>query len=570
LLHRCFIDGNGDAFAQWFSKSLPVNGAGLTLRLALAVIRQKYINLGMIKPDETLHLFLGVDEYQTIHEVGGRKRGNEELLQDLLNVLGDIMASPVAGVRIYPMFAGTDFSVISIVNSSKTESLRMPMYLLTQSDVEAAISSVPNGERLLLHAPVRRHLFYLGGVPRWVTEYILRLLKEIERIPSDEFLTIETIERVFYAIKNLYVVEWGKGLSSLDFVKLASYALSGVRIVLNDKKIGGMTWSRVRDSSLCLINSRSEVMIPYSILHELAEYTPESFGHNYNEAIGNFILCIRGLIEKVDKLIYDKAPWQLWEVFGAYFHALRINSFIIVGHSVVKVKQLFKGAIVNGCEDEVELRPMQVMETTDKLSTDMSSPIIRRKGNDVERHDWLKEGLVIINGDGGEGVDVFFALKKKSLDAYVLFTDQRKRVAGNNLGKIGASNLLQKASIMPRILPANNTLVTCLFSCVVYANIRAEDLAENSIVVAYGQNQRYHGTLYTHPASSPFVKINTDPISYIQMLFSSKDKRKLAYAILAQRATKPFTTIDELVQFTNGQNVEANLIPDYEERVSFC
>jgi hypothetical protein len=31
LLHRCFIDGNGDAFAQWFSKSLPVNGAGLTL-----------------------------------------------------------------------------------------------------------------------------------------------------------------------------------------------------------------------------------------------------------------------------------------------------------------------------------------------------------------------------------------------------------------------------------------------------------------------------------------------------------------------------------------------------------
>eukprot|EP00158_Paraphelidium_tribonemae_P002264 Partr_v1_DN25243_c4_g1_i1_m16678 putative Crinkler (CRN) family protein len=102
----------------------------------------------------------------------------------------------------------------------------------------------------------------------------------------------------------------------------------------------------------------------------------------------------------------------LWEVFGAYYHALRINSLIIVCHSVVKVKQLFKGAIINGCEDEVELTPTLVMETEDKVSTDMTSRMIGRRGNYNERHDWLDEGLVVINGEGGEGVDVFFALKK--------------------------------------------------------------------------------------------------------------------------------------------------------------
>ena len=567
LLHRCFIEGNGDVFRHWFTESLPVNGGELTLDLALQVIRQKCINLGMLKSNETLHLFLGVDEYQTIHEVGGKKKGNEELLQDLLNVLGDIMASPVAGVRIYPMFAGTDFSVISIVNSSKTESLRMPMYLLTQSDVETAISFIPNGDRLLLHAPVRRHLFYLGGVPRWVTEYILRLLKEIENIPPDDFLTIETIENAFKTIKNLYVVAWGRSLGAINFIKLVAYAIAGQEVDEEVAVINDMSWSRVRDSSLCLLNDDHEVLIPYAILHRISEYPLHLFQDN---AICCLILCIQGLIEKVDELIYDKAPWQLWEVFGAYYHALRINSLIIVDRSVVKVKQLFKGAIVNGCEDEVELRPMLVMETEDKFSTDMSSPMIGRKGNYNERHDWLKEGLVVINGEGGEGVDVFYVLQKKSSDGYVVFTDQRKRVGGNNLGQIGVSNLLQKASIMPRILAANSTLVACLFSCVIYANVSAVDLAKNSIVVAYGQNQRYHGTLWTHPASSPFVKINSDPISYIQMVFSGKDKRKLADAVLVQRETKTFTAIDELEIFVNEQKLDASLIPEYDKRVSFC
>ena len=567
LLHRCFIEGNGDDFAQWFTESLPVNGRELTLRLALQVICQKYINLGKIKPSETLHLFIGVDEYQTIHEVGGKKKGNEELLQDLLNILGDIMAAPVAGVRIYPMFAGTDFSVISIANSSKTESLRLPMYLLTQTDVETAISSIPGGTRLLLHAPVRRHLFYLGGVPRWVTEYVLRLLKEMQNISSDEFLTVETIEFAFKTTKNLYVETWGKSLNEIDFVNLVAYAISGFKVDESARVINNMSWSRVRDSSLCLLNIDYEVLIPYAILHRISEYPVQLFQDN---AVRCLILCIRGLIEKVDELIYDKAPWQLWEVFGAYFHALRINSIIIVGRSVGKVKRLFKGAIVNGCEDEVELRPMLVMETEDQFSADMSSPLISRKGHYRERHDWLKEGYVVINGDGGKGVDLFFALKKvNSPDGYVVFADQRKRVGGSNLGKVGVSNLLQKALIMPRFFTADSTLVRCLFSCVTYAKIEADDLAGNSIVVAYGQNRKYHGTLWTHPASSPFIKINTDPLSYIKMVLSGKDKDKLAEAILERRKTVTFSSSAELGHFIHQRKFDATLIADSEERLSF-
>ena len=74
LLHRCFIEGNGKGFSKWFSSSLPANGINLTLRLALEVIRQKYVNMEMIKPNDTLNLFLGVDGYQTIYKVGGIKK----------------------------------------------------------------------------------------------------------------------------------------------------------------------------------------------------------------------------------------------------------------------------------------------------------------------------------------------------------------------------------------------------------------------------------------------------------------------------------------------------------------
>ncbi|KAI3643840.1 hypothetical protein MP228_010004 [Amoeboaphelidium protococcarum] len=567
LLHRCFIDDNGDGFAKWFTDSLPVNSTQLTLRLALDAIRQKWINLGRIRPVDTLHLFLGVDEYQTIHLVNGVKKGNQELLQDLLDEFGAIMANPAAGVRIYPMFAGTDLSVISIVNTSRTEVLRMPMYLLTQSDVETAICAVPNGERLLLHAPVRRHLFYLGGVPRWVTQYILLLLKEIERVPSDSNLDVETIENAFLFVKNQYVEMWGKGLGPDNFIKLAAYALSGQQVDEELTDINGMSWSRVRDSSLCILSDSCEVMIPYAILHRISKYPPNQFHDNNVRCL---ICCIKGLVDKVDMLIYDKTPWQLWEVFGAYYHALRINSLLIVGRPIVQVKELFKGAIVNGCEDYVQLKPMLVMETDDHFSADISSTSFGRKGNNSERHDWLREGLVVVNGEGGQGVDLFFALQKQSSDGYVVFTDQRKRVGGNNLGLVGISNLLQKAQIMPRILASNSTLVTCLFSCVAEANVRATDLAENSVVVVYRQSRRYHGTLWTHPASSPFVRINTDPVSYIQMVLAGRDKRKLAGAILVQRETHPFTSINELEAFVHQQQLDATLIADYEKRISFC
>ena len=78
----------------------------------------------------------------------------------------------------------------------------MPMCLLTPSDVETAICSIPDGDKIILNSTVRRHFFYFGGVPRWAMEYILSLL---ELLPPNGFLTVEAIEESFKRMKNSYV-----------------------------------------------------------------------------------------------------------------------------------------------------------------------------------------------------------------------------------------------------------------------------------------------------------------------------------------------------------------------------
>lgn len=67
--------------------------------------------------------------------------------------------------------------------------------------------------------------------------------------------------------------------------------------------------------------------------------------------------------------------------------------------------------------------------------------------------------------------------------------------------------------------------------------------------MSYSQSRKYHGTLFTHPASSPFVNINKDPISFILMLLSGKDKRTVAEAIMLKRQVKLFTSSDDLESF---------------------
>jgi hypothetical protein len=61
----------------------------------------------------------------------------------------------------------------------------------------------------------------------------------------------------------------------------------------------------------------------------------------------------------------------IWEVFGAHCHALRINALIILKFEKVALLDLFKGALVNGCDQFVCLKPMYIIETEDKFNENL-------------------------------------------------------------------------------------------------------------------------------------------------------------------------------------------------------
>ncbi len=84
-------------------------------------------------------------------------------------------------------------------------------------------------------------------------------------------------------------------------------------------------------------------------------------------------------------------------------------------------------------------------------------------------------------------------------------------------------------------------------------------LPDNSFVVTRNCSNAYHGGLAGHPASRPFVAVNTDAKAWIQMFVCAKAP-EVAKAICKQRAQKPFQSFEELEVFV--LEIRGSLQPD--------
>jgi hypothetical protein len=234
----------------------------------------------------------------------------------------------------------------------------------------------------------------------------------------------------------------------------------------------------------------------------------------------------------------------LWELFGAYFHAIRVNALLVIGKSVVEFKEILNGARVSGCGDCIVLRPVKVFRTASRFGIDLQDEV-------GEKCHWISgdEGIgwVVVNGTNGEGVDIFFCFRAEGSEKYVVCVDQRKRVAAV-LGTKVASDLIEHARrIVPNVLKGA-TVIAGL--CSMFPNYRGDDatLPVNSFVVARNCSNAYHGVVAGHPAARPFVAVNTDAKSWIQMFLRSK-AAEVATAICKRRAGTPFRSLEELTTF---------------------
>ena len=151
-------------------------------------------------------------------------------------------------------------------------------------------------------------------------------------------------------------------------------------------------------------------------------------------------------MNKVDGQYFDHEPWYMWELFGAYFYAARINALLMLVAKEVEVKRIFQGALVNGGSELVKLRPVKVFRTSEP-----STPArIPEAGNEEYTRDWVRGdggsvGAIVVNGSGGKGADIFFALVRAHGPGFVFFVEKARGrrqggdEGGERVGRRGAA-----------------------------------------------------------------------------------------------------------------------------------
>jgi hypothetical protein len=84
--------------------------------------------------------------------------------------------------------------------------------------------------------------------------------------------------------------------------------------------------------------------------------------------------CIKEFIGKVDDKISNEEPWKFWATFGAYFHAFRFNSLLVIGRKTTKIHALFSGALINcSFNEELVLKPTSVVYCSENSAALSSS-----------------------------------------------------------------------------------------------------------------------------------------------------------------------------------------------------
>lgn len=556
LLHRVFIEHNGADFKHWFRARLPRNGGGLTLECALEVIHRKLVDLEL--SEGLSYLFVGIDEYQKIDEVNAfaMNSSTKTSLWELVEVIGSYLhKGRSSGPILLPLFAGTDWKAIdSIANASIYATERLPMTLLTADEVQQSVRNQPELVHLLNHATVERHLFYLGGVPRWTVQYILSLQSELSRTEGD---ALETMKTIYDSIVLKYVSSCYSTLNDRDLLKLAAYSLSSLPVCTESNDIDGYKWSRLRDSSLCLLID-DRVVVPYALLLRVSQVCTFQ-----NLAEQNFLDVLKRMHKHVDELAYDLQPWQLWEKFGAYFYALRINSLIVLGKTNVSVPQLLFGAIMTDDLDdiEVDLTPTKVFWSSDALTED-TPRCIKRDNNARELIDWTEGKFVVINGFGGIGVDIFFTLPQHGTTNKVLFLDQRKRTHGS----FGLS-----ARIVPRSLGTDSVVIRGVVNCLPEVKFTKYQLPSFSFVVGRDQSTQFHGSLSFHPGCSPLVHINIANKTALKMVFKGTDANEFVDVFLLKREQTSglIDSMEDLEKYITRLGLDVRIEPQSLQFLSF-
>ena len=336
-----------------------------------------------------------------------------------------------------------------------------------------------------------------------------------------------------------------KSFTLRELIWLVAYSVNGATVAeedtpfarIEESKIKHLSFSRLRDGSVCILGDDRRLQLPYCFFYYLSKVGKST--HKLPPAEDAFMDALTYLGDFVDCNVFNpsNAPWQRWKLFGACFVALRINALCITSATNVStLKKLFNGAETNMSNFTVRLKPVRVVQMNEPLNDSLPASI-------------LFNGLVVLNVDNGKGIDIFYTLELDGNPGnYVLIADQRKRVQGY----LNMPEAIKKARavLQNNQWPEVQHVVVALFSMFTLRNL--DDLPPNSIAVTFDQLKTFHGALDLHPAASVCVRINVDNQAALEGLFC-KSARDGAQKIIQERSQGRL-----IVSFENLQSVLGN------------
>ncbi|KAI8891700.1 hypothetical protein BC833DRAFT_613454 [Globomyces pollinis-pini] len=540
-------------FEDWMRDKSPKNRNSLTLNLALRIIEAFWREK---TKESNILVFVGIDEYQ--------KLGQEKLIHLLDSLCNSLKRPSGSHLSFFCMLAGTDLNMTHIARTSHPNTQRTPIRFLNNMESIQAIGPfiAKKHPRFVLNEVFAQNVFYLGGVPRLLTSFADKVtcLDEADLCGNQlRVARMSVLSRLQYpqlslsdTLKLLAISFTNKPISNVQERPFLSSSQSSAR---------GLTWSQMIANGICQVQDDGQVTVPFHLVPQvLTRQEMESDNLNQSElALLSSLKCLSLDIEFSSAIV---PSWLSWEAFGANFYCIRINSFLVLDLSVIPLYYLLRGCKFNSTEFEfshrVHLKVAKVFPSNERYGPDLPRTITRKNASFISV-DWVEgENLqIVLNGDNGAGVDIFFILKREDCSGYDILLDQRKRL-GSEVTHSNISSFISKVPGFPKVLSDFNVYPFYgLMS--VYSEIKIDPVPEYTFFVSLNDSLYFHATLFDHPGCSIAIDVNSALKSSIAQIFQGdiQERMKLAKWIISKRKIKDYDHLLSLIKTQNGKLKES-------------
>ncbi|OAJ41060.1 hypothetical protein BDEG_24711 [Batrachochytrium dendrobatidis JEL423] len=407
-------------------------------------------------------------------------------------------------LTFFCMLAGADLNMIRIARTSHPNIERIPTRFLTHMESMEAIGPFISNTHcgFVVSEAFARNVFHLSGVPRLLTKF------------SEEVVFMKLADLNEHNFQEARMVALSNSqhhqLSLADILKLLAISFTNTPVTylldcpFSESSLPysrNLTWNQMVRHGMCQIQDDGQVIVPFHIIVQaLKRSLNESVGLNQFETA--LLSSLNGLSLDVEYPLSNMTRWSSWEYFGASFYCIRINSFLVLGISILSLSDILCGSRFDSgiFNTQVHIRIAKVFRSNEQYGPDMPR-MITRKDTSYYSVDWVGgETLqIVLNGENGPGVDIYFILKCAEQDSgYIIVLDQRKRL-GSDITNSDLTTfpikITESASMFKQV--QSWTLFFGLMS--IYSQINISPVPDSTYFVSASDSLCFHGSLSGHP-----------------------------------------------------------------------